>query len=51
MACIKEKMGHDNGKIFMTVKGLDLKRFQKGTIDDFQSNYFTVLLLEKKCGK
>lgn len=51
MACIKEKMGHDNGKIFMRVKGLDLKRFQKEILDDSQSYYFTVLLLEKKFGK
>lgn len=29
MACIKEKMGQDSGEIFMTGKGLDLKRFQK----------------------
>lgn len=35
----------------MTVKGLDLKRFQKEIIDDFESNYFTGFLLEKKCVK
>lgn len=48
MVCIKEKIGHDNGKAFMTVKGLDWKCFRKKPIDDSQSNYFTVSLLEKK---
>lgn len=48
MACIKEKIGHDTGEIFMTGKGVDSERFQKEVIDDSQSNYFIVLLLEKK---